>query len=447
MSPTSLPRRRTSRYDTAVAQRNSPSEQAKLPEFRGEVVRVQRNPRWMALGALPFLAVPVLITLAIVTRQPAVAVPSLHATILGAVAMAWLYRANKNPVFKTGELFVDREGVHHKGRLIARRSEIRAAFTAHREGAVEVRLERRGLKPSIVLRVADDAEARRVMLAVGMDASQTVAEVRAASQIFAWSILKQICVFVLPLIGAGMMGAVTAAAGVVFVTPLLVPLMVISMFVLLFSRTHLRIGADGVGTKWLGQQHFYPFAQMQDAASYEERIGGKTQLGVRLSMTNGDQAKIPCGQKGWNNVDPSEIEQRIREARDVHRRGGWELDPQLLARGERTVADWLVALRAVGAGAGADMRTSAIPTDRLLSLIADASAPGIARVAASIAALEQAPEEARTRARIAAVTTAEPTLRKSFERVASASSDDDALAEALAELEAEEPNLVSRRAF
>lgn len=410
--------------------------EVKLPEFRGDVTRVQRNPRWLALGALPFLAVPLLITLAIVTKQPAIAVPSLHASIIGTVALAWLYRANKNPVFRPGELVVDSQGVHHKGQLIARRGDVRAAFTAHRDGAVEVRLDRRGIKPSILLRVADDAEARRVMQAVGMDATQTVAELKAASQIFGWPILKQLVVILLPMIAAAALSGVAAALGAVFVLPILSPLTIITMLVLVFSRTHVRIGADGVGTKWLGKQTFHPFSQMQDAASYAERVGGKTQLGVRLTMRDGEQAKIPCGQKGWNHVDPGEIEQRIREARDVHRRGEWQLDPKLLARGERTLSDWLVALKSLGAGAGADMRTSAIPTDRLLSLIADAGAPGVARVAASIAALEQAPEEARSRARIAAVTTAEPSLRKSFERVAAAT-DDALLTEALAELEAE----------
>lgn len=410
---------------------------ARLPEFRGEVTRVRRNPRWLALGALPFLAIPLLLTLAILTRQPAIGVFSVHALILGTVVLGWLYRANKNPVFAPGELQVDAAGVHHQGRLIARREEIRAAFTAHREGAVEVRLDRRGARPSILLRVADDVEARRVLLALGMDASQTVAEVRAASQIFGWSILKQIGVFVLPMVGAGLLSAIAAALGAGLVLPLLTPLMVVSMLVLVFARTHVRIGADGVGTKWLGKQKFYPFSQLEDAVCYEDRVGGKTQVGVRLWLTDGTQAKIPCGQKGWNNVDPNEIAQRIHEARDVHRRGGWEVDPKLFARGERTVSDWLVALKSLGAGAGADMRTASVPTDRLLRLIGDASAPGFARVAASIAAREQAPDEAKARARIAAVTTAEPTLRKSFEQVASA--DDDAvLAQALAELEAED---------
>jgi len=403
-------------------------------------VLVKRNPRWLALGAAPFLGVPILVVLAAVTGVWPLLVGCIHASIFGSLGLAWAYRANRDPILVRGDLRVDERGLHHGDVLLARLDEISGGFIVPKDGATVVRLERRGRTPSILLQVKDESEGRALLRALGCDATQIVGELRAASQIFGWSLPKQLAVLTPPVFLFMLFLQAVARAGgpaaLAVGTPLGVACLLGWVFSMVFSSTRVRVGADGIATSWLGRQRFYPFAQIEDVHAYEERVGGKTYIGVELALRQGGKAKIPCGQKQWARLDPLELEERIREARDVHRQGGGELDPKLLARGTRSPSEWLLALRAIGAGASADLRRPAVPADKLLRVVDDASAPALSRVGAAIAAREQAPAEAKARARIAAGTTAGPALRVALERVAADEMDDAAVAEALVELEA-----------
>src|SRR5262245_49523173 len=73
------------------------------PTFHSDDAKlVRRNRWWLALGASPFLLAITAIVAAIVVGHPGIAVPALHTSVLGTVALSWLWRRNKNPVFVSG---------------------------------------------------------------------------------------------------------------------------------------------------------------------------------------------------------------------------------------------------------------------------------------------------------------------------------------------------------
>jgi hypothetical protein len=404
-----------------------------------EVVRVRRNRRWLALGASPFLLGLGFVVAALVTGYPLLMLPLVHASIFGTLGLSWAYQRNKSPVLVPGELSVDDAGVHHAGALVARRDELEQGFLVDDGARSYVRLKRKGLKVPLTFETRDADQGRAILQALGFDVTQRAAEMRAASDLFAWSLLKQLvailgpmAMFLLPAVfGAA---ATNSPIGVA----LAVPLFVVYVFTLLLAPTRLRIGVDGVVTRWLGRETFVPFARVTDVRGYRHRSGNKIYFGVELALDGGETVRIPCGQEGWSTVARDEIMTRIQDALDVHRRTGTKLDPALLARHGRDTGGWVRALRGIGAGANAGMRTPPIAPERLLDVVEDPAAPAVARVGAAVAVLPSMPTEARNRVRIAAEKTASPPLRRALERVLEAERDDAAAAEALAELEAAE---------
>lgn len=395
---------------------------------------VRRNRSWLALGASPFLIALAAIVTAIVVGQPVVAVPAVHTSIAGAVALTWLYRRNKNPVLLSGGIWVDDEAVHHAGELLVRRSDLAAGFLVPKEGGFWVRLQRRGVRPSILVSVRDAEEGRALLRALGFDASQTAAQMRVASDVFAWSRGKQLLFMLAPVFGVITgVPALAVALGVPGLAALAPLLLLAWVSGLLLTGTRVRIGVDGIHTRWLHKERFIPYSRVQRVDRYEESGGGKIYVGVALVLEDGERIKIPAGQKGWG-VDPLEVEERIREGLELHRRGADAVDPKLLARGTRDLGGWVTALRALGSGANADMRTPPVPQDKLVRIAEDAAAPPLVRAGAAVAAAGLSPE-ARKRVRIAAETTASPALRVALERVAAEDANDETLADALGELE------------
>jgi hypothetical protein len=209
------------------------------------------------------------------------------------------------------------------------------------------------------------------------------------------------------------------------------------IFGLIFAPTRVRVGVDGVATRWLGRDRFVPFSRVRGVQTYEERVGGKTYFGVALDLDGGERIKLPAGQKGFTSMNTAELEERIRQALALHREGAGPVDERLLARGRRAVPEWVAALQALGAGANADLRTPPVPPEKLLRIAEDAAAAPLARVSAAVAAAAAAPD-AKRRVRLAARTTASPKLRVALERVSADDATDETIAEALADLDAAE---------
>lgn len=403
---------------------------------------VRRNRWWLALGASPYVIGISLIFTALVTGVWQVAIPAFHMSLFGTLGLFWAYGANKSPVKLGGGISVDDAGVYHAGKLLAERDELEAGFITPKATGVTVRLQRRGRRPSLTIAVRDVEEGRALLCALGLDATQTAAELRAASDVFAWSLPKQLVVLTAPILAAAFVLpglAVVLGAGKVLgvMTPLMTITALTWIFGLIFAPTRVRVGVDGVATRWLGRERFVPFSRVRGVQTYEERVGGKTYFGVALDLDGGERVKIPAGQKGFTSMNTAELEERIREALALHREGAGPVDERLLARGRRAVPEWIASLRALGAGANADLRTPPVPPEKLLRIAEDAAAAPLVRVSAAVAAAAAAPD-AKRRVRLAARTTASPKLRVALERVSADDATDETIAEALADLDAAE---------
>lgn len=403
---------------------------------------MRRNRKLLLGSAMPaFLALFIALASAFLADATflAIGIPLL---LLGGISFALAYRANLDPVAEPGAVSADAAGVYRAGACVIPRAEIEAGFVAP-GSTPTVRLFRRGVGALPVrIAVRDVEEGRALLRSLGLDASQSVGELRAGSQILEWSPRHYVLQAVPILAGV----ALVAASLVIPFRSLAVGMCVLALLSLVgglasmttfgMSRTRVLVGADGVATRWLNQEAFYPFAEIASVQRYQREAGGRFILGVELLRKNGPAVRIPCGQEGWTTVDPGEIEERIREALEQHRRSvAGPSALALLARSERSLMSWIASLRALGAGANADMRTAPADPARLLRIAEDPSAEPQQRAAAAIAAVHGLGAEARARVRIASDTTVSPGLRSTLFRIAEGESDE-AIATALAELEA-----------
>lgn len=415
---------------------------AAAPFTSDSVSLVRRNPYWMALGASPFFAAFGLIVAAIVTAKAAFLAPLFHLGAMGAAFTFVAYKTNKNPRYESGEIRSDLEGVRFRGELLVARDQIKQGFVVPQKakGRFYVRLVKKGLAPSVNLDVPDVETGRAILRSLGLDATQTVAEVNALSQVFSWSTAKQMGIFGAPSIAmfAGMAAGTRlfGHAGVLMGVALFFALMVAVMTATL-ARTKVQIGADGILTRWFGKERFFPFSQIELVNPYQEKRLNKTYVGVELLLRSGELVRILVGQKQFGEEEAGLLVERIGEAIDAYSRGGASGDASILGRNGRAPKDWVTSLRALGAGANADMRTPPIPLERLWRIVEDASASALARASAAIALAPQVAPAERKRIRVAAETTASPKLRIALEHAASRDTTDEELAERLAELEAE----------
>ena len=191
--------------------------------------------------------------------------------------------------------------------------------------------------------------------------------------------------------------------------------------------TKIRVGADGVLVKTLRKKTFYAYADVESVDA-----SGK---GVVLVMRSGARVPIPTVPIGSAaSLTRDTLLKRLTDGLAAARGGAGDLG-RVLAREGRTAHDWLVALRALGAGQSSGYREASVDEEKLWAVVEDASAKPEARASAA-AALRVKGEAPVARLRATAEATASPKLRVALE--AAASDDDAVLEQALAECEAEE---------
>lgn len=407
---------------------------------REGVKRVRRNPWWLLLGASPWVVGLGLIVTALVLRNPGPLVPLFHFAMFGALGFYFAYRANKSPRLHDGLLRIDDDTVSFAGKVLCQRRDLRSALLVPRDGQLYLRLTRgRGL-PALLLAVSSEQHGREILRTLGFDASQSVAELRALSPYFALPGYKQLLASLAPVLLAGVMIPITALAGRT-AAPFAALAFVLTTLLFVTATlwpSRLSVGADGVLSRWLWRSRFFPFSQVQRVDPIERRTLNKRYLGVELTLRDGSTTFLPIGQKRWSEEEFHATVERIREAIEVYRSGSLGEGASVLERAGREPSAWVVALRRIGEGANADLRTAPVHPEQLARLVADPSARPAARASAAVAlAATRAPAELE-RIRIAAETAAAPRLRVALSRAADASASDAELAELLAELEAED---------
>lgn len=382
-----------------------------------DVVVVRRNPWILGLAATPLLAALMAVVAAIAVR-PSFFAGVFHPGILGLVALLFAWRRNWRPITERRALRIDAEALTLGEDRIPRAS-IKSALVL--PGFPPKVLVRRRWALPIEIQVESTAEARDVLRALGFDVSQSVATFRTASRAVAKQ--RYVAGVAAGFVATGaVFGAVAARArvgpGTGALAGLGLILAIISMMVVLLAPTKLSVGADGLVLRWLGTSRFIGLGEITQVTRYERGFGRSRQVGLTIVLRSGEEVIVPVGQASWETQEVALIEERIREALEGFRSGGAAADAASLRRGGRAVSDWIAALRAIGSGANADMRTAPLPRERLFRIVESPTAGASERAAAAVALGGELDEEARQRLRIAAEAIAAPKLRIAVEAAA-----------------------------
>ncbi|NUP04478.1 MAG: hypothetical protein HOW73_00265 [Polyangiaceae bacterium] len=421
-----------------------------LQPFESNTARqVRRNRLWLAAGLAPFALMIPLVASAVATGNYAMLAGLFHLTILGFVTTMLVLARHPHSQLAKGAVAVNDGVVTVGGARLTSREELRQGVVVPRSDGVWVKLDRKGRKMPYFFRVRDVAEGRAMLRSLGFDATQSTAEFRCLSPLFTKSLLIQLALSLGPLF-VGM--ALAGGLGTTLLGPkgaaLAAPGGLIGMvflFVLLLSPTRVRVGADGIVTRWLGRSRFYRYGDLESVEPWEANRGGKRYMGIAIRGKDGSVRRIAAAQKGWNEGAAKQLEERVAEAIEAHRAGVKGADVSALGRAGRAYPDWVAHLRSVGEGATAGLRNAFVPLDALLRLVEDPTQPALVRASAAVAAAPKVGADGRDRIRIAASTTASPKLRFAIEQSLADQAEDVALGEALAEVEAEERSTFSRR--
>jgi hypothetical protein len=407
------------------------------PFVSQDVAIVRPNP-WLTAGFVALLAFGLAaLPLGIALRQPALAVAGWPFAFMGGL-VGTLFSVLRKPLARRerGELVADARGVSQGGRLVLARADLRAGFVVPRAGEPpRVQLERR-LAPPLEIAVKDAAEGRRLLRALGLDASQTTASFRLPSRAITETKTSFALALLLPA-AAGVSAVIGRAMGSGSM-PLAAIVGLLGFTLLALWPTRVVVGADGVLVTWLGRARFIPYDEVEDVAVHQAEVfafGFRRWSGVRIHLRSGELVELAVtSQVALEGPRTRMLAERIREGLEGYRHGDPVADAALLARADLPVAEWLRALRALGAGARADHRTAPMVPERLWRLVEDPSAPAAARAGAAVVLAASDDAEAPARLRVAAAAIAAPKVRVAIE--AAAGGDEAAMVEALAELDA-----------
>ncbi len=381
------------------------------------------NPALVALAAAPVVAAPVVLLSALATESwGAFFVP--HMLIFGGLALATVLRRRPWAVFEQVPLVATAEGLRAGTTVVPRDEITRALFVPpSQSGEALLRVERRRALPLEVV-VFSEPQAHAILAALGMDAAHAALSFRTMSRLVAsrgrtWLIGL--------LIVAAMLGASVASRIAPEFAPFSMLFLVLPVIVAMVVPTRVTVGADGVLARWMGRAHFIASGAIASVERYDEGWGRNHTVGVKLHLAGGETYKIPVGSYGWANDEAGALAERIEQAVASHRRGDAQSRVSDLLRGERTVAQWIAALRALGAGGGATFRKAEVDAERLFRVLESPSASAEERAAAAVALSASERPALRSRVRVVADAVADPALRA----VIDAASRDDA--EGLAE--------------
>ena len=402
---------------------------------------VRRNPWFLLLAALPFLFAIWFLGVGIYVGHFLPALLAPHMVILSAALGGMLWIRNPRPREVEGVVSVSEEGVRIGQALVLPREQIKAGFVVPRpDKRPIVRLEKKGIGPALEIRVENEDEGREVLRRLGLDATQTIASFVLPSRIFADERLRRryaatlVAIFAL----AGILTRLLQSAIELVPIGLGFATLGLGLF-MISSRTHLRVGADGIVLRWFRNERFVSFDEIASIELYEEkRFQRRRWAGARIRLRSGETITLPvssAGEVGGPRVRL--VLNRLQQAHADHQRGVRASAEARLTRGDRPMLAWVRDLRRAGAGAAADHRVAPMPTDRLLELAEDPHADPVMRANAAVAlGANTESEQLRKRLRVAAQATAAPRLRVALEKAAEVD-DEAALAEALSEVEAE----------
>jgi hypothetical protein len=406
----------------------SPAEAGGEP-FEAELVVRQRN-AWL-LGITAFFG---LLGFALTVLYFATGSPyggwGPAVLFFSALAGVALVRENVAPVPVRVVVRADAGGLRVGDASVPRQDILDAQIVPIASGDFLVRVARRRALP-LELVVTGPAEGRRVLRALGFDASQTAMRFRGLSRALAKLGMTSFVVSV------GLFTVALLLALLRFESPPLVLALIavgIPAGFAALAPTRIDVGADGVLLTWLGRRRFIPAGAILDVAWYASGGGKNRLIGARIRLRDGEVVWLPVGNKRWDDERVAALIERITEAKETHDRGHVASATALLGRGDRDLAAWITALRAIGTGASATLRTAPVPTDQLWRVVESPGENPEDRAAAAVALGSSADDAARHRLRVAAGAIADRDLRVAIDAVTE--EDDAALEGALRDVTA-----------
>ncbi len=353
-----------------------------------------------------------------------------------------------NPRKRRGSLTVTADAIEIDGEPVVARQKVTGAYVVPGSyeglGGAVVELTRRGL-PTIRLGVGSVDAARRVLAELGMDTHQRRQTFTAKSVSEAQLRIRQfvgIAAFlpyvVFRIVASAMPHGPSESAIVMAAVGAAVAALAIGGTMM---SGKVDVGADGILLRWLTRRTFIPIADIESVRMHQQpSFRGMTAV-LEIVRKNGPSKVIVVGSinrgRRYDEANAGVLRradalaERIREA--IADRDAAAADPvRLPARGARTADVWLADLRKVGSRD--DYRADAAPdVHALFRVVEDPAKDAATRAAAAAVLGPTLDDEGRKRLRVAASASAAPKLRVALE--AAAGKDDEALKEALAEIE------------
>ena len=122
-----------------------------------------------------------------------------------------------------------------------------------------------------MVRVRDENEGRRLLRALGLDASQRVASFFGMTRVYA-SAKSFFLNMALLLAGPVVLGSLAATLGF-FPFGIAAMLVFFGAYVSFFMPMRIKVGADGVIVSWYGMKRFIGYTDVELASAYEGAFG------------------------------------------------------------------------------------------------------------------------------------------------------------------------------
>jgi hypothetical protein len=318
-----------------------------------------------------------------------------------------------------------KDGLEIDGHLVPR-AQLRDAFLLR--GPLHVHV-RKLSGQTIVVHVGDVQEGHALLRALGLDVSQTVAELQTDSP-SKWRHAGGFVGFVALYATAR---ALVHRLGVPPSWGLDVAIaVVIGLALRRLNIAKIRVGSEGIEIRWVWTRRFLRYEEI-------ETLERET-TALRIALASGEEVRVPGDVPTLELLEARILEARRRSRKGDpgarSRRGDSGVVATFLRRGDRSVGAWIAALRSLGAGANAGPRTAPVPRERLFRVVEDPALSARDRAAAAVALGIELDEDDRARLRAAAGSTAMPRLRVAIETAASGAEQAE-LEAALAELDEE----------
>jgi len=371
----------------------------------------------------------------------------MMAAVVGSVLAASFWKYQYLPARRTGVLVANERGIELGGRMLFSRDELSCGAVCPVYGQ-KPRVRLLGHRGELLgqIEVSSESEGQALLCAARLDARHAVATYRLSSywlgKMWVIIMLGWLPVLVgIPLaLGVsdvaerlGLREGSTGHAALFWV--LLGSVALGGLLLWRRARLVLRIGPDGLHLRGLGRRRFVRYEQVAALRPWKGQDtprGRAASEGFDLILHGGEAIRLrTMAQRlasGQTQIDV--VAEQVREAMRAHERaqqGSSELG--VLARGQRSVPEWIQHLRALGTQDRAGYRGAVVSEDALWQALRDPAADPCQRAASAVVLCAGKAEQAQQRAHQIAAATALPELRSAIE--AAAHGDDGALSEAL----------------